>query len=94
MDYLLKEKKMTEMAAKHADEKISRYEDIRLEFEVWIQNGEYKTENPLTIENYSAMDIFKLAPFLDGLGVFNFMVTLREVPERAKKYIDSGFARK
>jgi len=28
------------------------------------------------------------------LGVFNFMVTLRDEPAKAKEYIDGGFKRK
>ncbi|MCL2721322.1 MAG: hypothetical protein FWD47_08290 [Treponema sp.] len=94
MDYLLKEKKMTEIIAKRTVEKISKYDDIRKEFEYWICNKSYNAENPLDVGGYTAQDIYKLAPFMDGLGVFNFMVTLRDDPEKAKEYIDGGFKRK
>ena len=85
---------MTEIVATRAEEKFSKDEDIRLEFEYWITNKDYKSEEPLIIGGYSAIDIYTLAPFLDGLGVFNFMITLRENPEKAREYIDSGFKRK
>ena len=94
MDYLLKEKQMTEPVAARTEKKVSKYEDIRKEFEYWIKNKAYNTDNPLVVGDYTAQDIYKLAPFMDGLGVFNFMVTLREDPAKAKEYIDGGFKRK
>jgi len=94
MEYLLKEKLMTEVVAARTEKKVSKYEDIRNEFEAWIKNKTYNTDNPLVVGGYTAQDICKLAPFMDGLGVFNFMVTLREEPAKAKEYIDGGFRRK
>jgi len=94
LEYLLNEKKMTEHLALRAEKKVSKYEDIRAEFEYWITNNKYIADNPLEVRGYTAQEIYKIAPFLDGLGVFNFMVTLREDPEKAKEYIISGFKRK
>ena len=94
MGYLLDEIKMSEALAKKAEEKISRYQDIREEFENWITNKSFIVDSPLIVGGYTAKDINSLAPFLDGLGVYNFLVTLREDPEKAKRYIDSGFKRK
>ena len=94
MEYLLNEKKMTEVVAARTEKKMTKYEDIRNEFEFWIKNKVYNTDNPLVVGGYTAQDIYKLAPFMDGLGVFNFMVTLREDPAKAKEYIDGGFKRK
>jgi uncharacterized membrane protein len=93
-DYLLNEKQMTEVVAARMEKKVSKYDDIRKEFEFWIKNKAYNTDNPLAVGEYTAQDIFNLAPFMDGLGVFNFMVTLREDPAKAKEYIDGGFKRK
>ena len=90
----MREKQMTEFAAAVAEKKISKYEDILKEFELWIEHRNYNTENPLVVGEYTAQDIYNLAPFLDGIGVFNFMVTLREDPVKAKAYIDGGFKRK
>jgi hypothetical protein len=85
---------MTEAVAARMEKKVSKYEDIRKEFEFWIMNKTYNKDNPLTVGGYSAQDIYNLAPFMDGLGVFNLMVTLREDPAKAKEYIESGFKRK
>jgi hypothetical protein len=94
MEYLLNEKEMTEAVATKTEKKVSKYEDIRQELEAWIKNRVYSTDNPLVVGGYTAQGIHGLAPFMDGLGVFNFMVTLRDDPAKAKEYIDEGFKRK
>ena len=93
-EYLLNEKQMTAVVAERTEKKVSKYEDIRREFELWIKNKAYNSDNPLVVGGYTALDIYNLAPFMDGMGVFNFMVTLREDPAKAKEYIDGGFKRK
>ena len=94
MDYLLNEKQMTEIVAARTENKIAKHDDIRSEFEGWIKNRTYDIDNPLVVSEYSAQDIYKLAPFMDGLGVYNFMITLRDEPKKAKEYIAGGFKRK
>ena len=73
---------------------IERHNDIRTELEQWIEKQTYPQEKPLTIEGYTAEMISQLAPFMDGVGVYNFMVTLRERPDNAKRIIAEGFPRK
>lgn len=68
-----------------------KYPDIGLEFEQWIITGEYETKKPIKIEGYTAKDVSELAPFMKGLGVYNFMVSLREYPEYALLCIKQGF---
>ncbi len=92
--YLEEEKKMSSVILERTIAKIERHTDIAEEFKFWIETKEYKTDTPLRIEGYTAEEIFKMAPFLDGLGVFNFLVTLREQPEKAKAQISAGFPRK
>ncbi|MDR2732996.1 MAG: hypothetical protein LBB36_07255, partial [Fibromonadaceae bacterium] len=71
-----------------------KHDDIRTELEKWIEQQEYTQDNPLTVEGYTAEKIFKLAPFMDGVGVYNFLITLRERPENGKRIIAEGFPRK
>ena len=73
---------------------LEKHDDIRNELERWIEKQEYPQNNVLTIEGYTAEMVSKLAPFMDGVGVYNFMVTLRERPENAKRIITEGFPRK
>ena len=82
-----------EVAAKIASP-FEKHDDIRSELERWIEKQEYPQDNPLTIEGYTAEMISKLAPFMDGVGVYNFMITLRERPDNAKRIIADGFPRK
>jgi len=82
-----------EVAAKIAAP-FERHDDIRSELEKWIERQEYTYDAPLTIEGYTAEMISEFAPFMDGVGVYNFMVTLRERPDNALRIIAAGFPRK
>ena len=94
MNYLVNVKKLKpEMATKLALQ-IEQHNDIRAELEMWIEQQSYTKDNPLVIEGYTAEMISKLAPFMDGVGVYNFMITLRERPDNAKRIISEGFPRK
>jgi len=94
VNYLVNMRKQKpEVAAKIAAP-FKKHDDIRAELERWIERQEYTQDNPLTIEGYTAEKISKLAPFMDGVGVYNFMVTLRERPDNAKRIIAEGFPRK
>ena len=73
---------------------MEKHHDVCAELEGWIKRQAYPQDDPLTIEGYTAEAISKLAPFMDGVGVYNFMVTLRERPDNAKKIIAEGFPRK
>lgn len=89
--YLTKERNNTTVVANSVGSKVCKYEDIKNEFLKWLEKRSYDFENPLTIAGYTAKDIARMAPFMDGVGVYNFMVTLRDNPERAQAYIKEGF---
>ena len=82
---------LPEYTIKKNIESFKRNPDIAEEFSEWINTGKYKENNPIRIEGYSAKDIVNLAGFLNGAGAFNFLITLRERPEKAKGYIKEGF---
>lgn len=92
--YLIEEKKMPTVVADRTAKKIGRHPDISAELEAWISSKEYKSISPIVVEGYTAADIVKLAPFMDGVGVFTFLVSLREDPQKAKMQIAAGFPRK
>lgn len=48
----------------------------------------------IKIEGYTAKKIHEIAPKLDASGVYQFMITLCENPQKAKEYIKKGFPRK
>lgn len=89
--YLVTELKITGGMMLTMADKIQKYDDIYDEFCYWLENRNYDKDNPIKVEGYTAKQIFELNPKLDGIGVYNFMITLREHPERAKEYIKSGF---
>ena len=90
-DYLVKEKKNSLVVANLIGEQVCRYEDIKNEFLKWLKQRNFDFDNPLNISGYTAKDIASMAPVMDGVGVYTFMVTLREEPDRAKQYIEEGF---
>jgi len=94
INYLVNERNQKlEVAAKIASP-FERHSDICAELEKWIEQRKYPLDNLLTIEGYTAAEISKLAAFMDGVGVYNFMITLRERPDNGKRIIADGFPRK
>jgi len=93
MTYLIGTLNQSERAAKRNESKLSKYEDIKNEFETWIDTQEYP-DNGVLINGYNAKKISKMADFMNGLGVYNFLVTLRDNPEFAFNTINDGFRRK
>ena len=92
--YLIEEKKMPAVVADRTISKLEQHPDISSELERWITNCTYESNSPVSVEGYTAADIVKLAPFMDGVGVFTFLVSLREQPDKAKEQIAAGFPRK
>ncbi len=83
-----------EYSYKRNIEGFERNPDIAEEFSEWLDTQQYRSENALCIRGYTAARIAEMAPFLDGAGAFNFLITLREKPDKAEKYILDGFKRK
>lgn len=90
--YLVEEKGCTEVVANLQLDKIVKYADIRDEFLHWLEKRDYIVEEPVVVEGYNALAIVDRAPMLDGIGVYNMLVDLREKPEVAKMVIAEGFA--
>lgn len=92
-NYLVEEFGMAPVVANITVNKIKKHEDIFAEFVSTIEAGIYPPDG-IKINGYSALDIHKLADFMNTAGVYNFLVTLKEKPQSAKEIIDSGFPRK
>ncbi len=88
--YLVEERRVeSPVVRKMLREKVMKYEDIAEEFLRWLETREY--EERVEIGGYTAKRIHEIAPQLAGIGVYNFLVTLRDDPEGAKEIIDEGF---
>ena len=94
IDYLVNERNQKPEVASKIASPFDKHSDISTELEKWLEQRKYSQDAPLTIEGYTAESISKIAPFMDGVGVYNFMVTLRERPDNAKRIIAEGFPRK
>jgi len=94
VNYLVNERNQKQEVAVKIASPFEKHDDICAELLNWIELRAYTLDNPLTVEGYTAEMISKLAPFMDGVGVYNFMVTLRERPENGKRIIAEGFPRK
>ena len=79
----------SEVVRRKLREKVAKYDDIMQEFGQWLERREY--EDGVEIMGYTARKVAGLAPRLDGIGVFNFLVTLRDDPDGAKIIIEDGF---
>ena len=94
MKYYLEEKKVPVPVANVLSEGFKRNPDIAEEFKKWIASRTYEMNGALEICGYSAQKIHEIAPHLDASGVFSFLVTLRENPDRAKETIKNNFPEK
>lgn len=89
--YLVTELKVTGGQLFRMIDKIKKYNDIYDEFCYWLENRNYDVNNPVIINGYTAKQIHEINPKFEGIGVYNFMITLRENPQQAKEYIKSEF---
>lgn len=69
-----------------------KYPDIVEEFEEWIQTGEFREINPITIEGYTAKSLSEISGLLYGDGAFTMLMELREIPASAIKSIADGLS--
>ncbi len=72
----------------------SRNGDIADEFEQWISDRTYKSQDAVTVEGYTAKKLSELSEYLNGDGAFILLIELRENPDKAHKRIEQGFKRK
>lgn len=78
-------------------QKIERFDknpDIAAEFEYWIEHNDYKADNTICIEGYTAQKLSEESDYLNGEGAFIMLIELRENPKKALNQISKGFKRK
>ena len=92
MNYFTEEKKETLVVARILRKSLVKYDDIRDAFLNWLTTREY-SDTP-AIGDYSPKKIHELNPELDAAGVYQFLVTLRDNPNKAEEYIDNNFSKK
>ncbi|MEE0264643.1 MAG: hypothetical protein UD936_03360 [Acutalibacteraceae bacterium] len=75
-------------------DKLSKHPDITEELESWITTQEYRAEDCVEAEGYTAKQLSELSEYLDGEGAFMLLIELREDPENALEKISDGFKMK
>lgn len=79
------------------NQKLTKFEqnaDIASEFEYWIENRSYETEEPVAVEGYTAKKLSDESKYLEGEGAFMMLIELRENPEKALNQLSRGIKRK
>lgn len=89
--YLSREKGYSEAAAWRLFEKVTKYEDIRQEFIHWLRTRNYEVDDPVVVNGYNALAILDASPELDGIGVFNVLVDLRDQEDEMMDMIATDF---
>ena len=80
-----------EMVAPLMLKDLTKYDDIEAEFLEWLDERKYRENGAVEVEGWTARKVVEKAPWLDGAGVFNFLVSLRDEPEAAKEIIERQF---
>lgn len=90
--YLINIAKLTEKRALASYEKLNQHEDILNEFANCINEEQFNyCDNGIIVEGYSAKSLKeKVGNKLSNLGVYNYLIYLRENPDEAKQNLDVG----
>ncbi len=88
-EYILHHMKLSQTRAEKSYEKIARYADIRKEFYQYIMDDEVFASNPIRVEGLSAQHLATNFP-LSPLGAYNYLIYLREMPEKALADLKAG----
>lgn len=91
-DYLTKEKKYSERIANKNVADFDRHPDIKKEFEEYIQTEQFSS-NPICIEGYTAQKLTETTS-LEALGAYNFLIWLKEDPNKALEDLKRNLPRK
>ncbi len=88
-EYILHHMKLSQTRAEKSYEKIARYADICKEFYQYIMDDEVFTPNPIKVEGFTAQHLATNYP-LSALGAYNYLIYLREMPEKALADLKAG----
>lgn len=94
-DYLSKKESTTDVVIKQLVKPYYNHPDIANEFEYWIRKKTVYRRKSHNKSGYTAKKIYEEHnDVLDIQGIFSLLITLREDPDKAIKWIKEGFPRK
>lgn len=91
-NYLLSDCGLSERRADMAISKLARHKDIYLEFSEYVANKKFPKEG-LSVVGYTAEALNQNYP-LSPLGAYNYLIYLREMPEKALADLKAGLPTK
>lgn len=87
-NYLINKFQVGSDAARLVANKYTAHPALRQELETYIEQG---VIGRIEIEGYTVTSILKMAPFLQVVGAYGFLVTLKETPAIARNIIRKAF---
>jgi len=95
MDYFVNELGETPRRAQEMCSKLERHPDIANEFRSWLKGRSFPSENEncVTVEGYCARKLSETT-YLEPIGVYNYLIYLRENPKDALLSLKKGLPRK
>ena len=91
-DYLLSECGLSECRADMTISKLAQHKDIYLEFSEYVANKRFPKEG-LSVIGYTAEALNQNYP-LSPIGAYNYLIYLREMPEKALADLKAGLSTK
>ena len=91
-NYLLSKGSLSERRADMAISKLERHKDIYLEFAEYVANDAFPQAG-LSVAGYTAAFLNQNYP-LSPLGAYNYLIYLREMPQKALEDLKAGLPRK
>lgn len=87
------EAQMTEKQMEETAENLLKYDDIALAVQHHIEYDEY--DDSIFVEGYTAKKLHdEVKDKLAVIGIYNYLITLKENPEQGKKWLEQGLPRK
>jgi hypothetical protein len=71
--------------------KLEKHPDIAAEFASWIDSREFKKENCVEVNGYTAASLAQKCEILKGEAAFMLLIELRDDPVKAAVRISEGF---
>ena len=96
IEYFTNELKENPVRAEEMYSKLEKHPDILQEFENWLTTRQFPDEDngSVIVNGYSAKKLSEVNTLLEPIGIYNYLVYLREDPEKALLELENGLPTK
>ncbi len=88
-EFLVEKENQTPKLASQMCDKFEKHSDIMRELYQYIQTGKFVSDDPVTVEGYTA-EMLEASTYLKPVGAFNYLIYLRNKPEIALDKLKKG----